>query len=171
MKKLNKAFLVLLAMLAIGFVATSFVACSDDDDSPSTVAVYKDSEATTDEYEAITFYSDKTFVQHVYYKQVDSDSGFTLTVSLDVATGTYSGDPTKDGTVTCTVTKEVDESSMSEATLAATMEALSAGKTSLSITNADVPLKAVTPYEITATISGKNASVVIDDETETYVRQ
>ena len=41
MKKINKILSALVASLAIGFVAASFVACSDDDDDDvSTVAVY-----------------------------------------------------------------------------------------------------------------------------------
>ena len=50
MKKLNKFFLVMLASLAVSFVTTSFVACSDDDDDgPSTVATFKNESATADD--------------------------------------------------------------------------------------------------------------------------
>ena len=90
MKKVEKLFTALLALLVAGVMATSFVSCSsdDDDDDVSTVAVYKDSEATDTDYETVTFYSDNTVKGHVYSKYVEE--GFSLIVNLDTFIGTYS---------------------------------------------------------------------------------
>lgn len=65
MKSLKKLFALLLTASALSF---TFMACSDDDDDVKTVATYKNSDATEDEYELITLYSDNTFKMHVYKK-------------------------------------------------------------------------------------------------------
>mgnify|MGYP007102019923 FL=1 len=173
MKKINKFLSVLVASLAIGFVATSFIACSnddDDDDDVSTVAVYKDSEATDTDYETVTFYSDNTVKGHVYSESVED--GFSLIVNLDTFIGTYTGDPTSDGTVKITVSKMVDEDSIDEEQLMnKVLTAVQAGKTSLTVTNSDFPLVEVSDVSVSAVISGKTATIDFDGETDTYTRQ
>ena len=167
MKKLNKLFLALLAFLAVGFVSASFVACSDDD-STSTVATYKNSDATADDYEYIYFYSDGTFKVTAYEKKVEE--GFTVITKLTMADGTYTGKPDADGTVTLTVKREADadRDALEEKIVAAA----TAGKTSYTITNSDVPLSAVTAYTIDAVVSGKTATITDEDgDTRTYTRQ
>lgn len=69
--------------------ALSFVSCNNDDD-PSTVAVYKGLEdgATV----TITFYDDDTWKLVAEYEGEIVGGG----------NGTYKGDPTKDGTITVT---------------------------------------------------------------------
>lgn len=167
MKKLNKLFLALLAFLAVGFVSASFVACSDDD-STSTVATYKNSDATADDYEYIYFYSDGTFKVTAYEKEVEE--GFTVITKLTMADGTYTGKPAADGTVTLTVKREADADwdALEEKIVAAA----TAGKTSYTITNSDAPLTAVTAYTISAVVSGKTATITDEDgDTGTYTRQ
>lgn len=66
-----------------------FVSCSDDDDGPETVSVWKATETEDDEtvtYTA-TFYDDDTFEFYIYSE--DYKEGYTL------ATGTYTGDTTQ----------------------------------------------------------------------------
>ena len=164
MKKLNKFFLVMLASLAVSFVSTSFVACSDDDDDdgPSTVATFKNESATADEYDTVTFYSDKTWKLHAYSKE--TEGGFTFITDLDGAIGTYTGDPSKDGDVVLKETKEADIDKT--ALLKKITEAASSGKTSITFTNSDFPLKDHAE-EMTITIS--NGKTTVDKET--FVKQ
>ena len=139
MKSLKKLFMLLLAASALSF---TFTACSDDDDD-DTVAVYKCEKADNSlgvsmkNVMTVTFKDDNTFVVHE--NSTASASGQTLTfMNLDAATGTYEGDPSKDGTVKVTIKKAIDEDSIDAATMLAK---LSSGST---ITNSDLPLKDVT---------------------------
>ena len=171
MKKINKILSALVASLAIGFVATSLIACSDDDDDDvSTVAVYKDSEATADSYETITFFSDNTVKGHSYEKH--TEEGFSVIADMDDFVGTYTGNPNADGTVKITVTKMVNEDAVSEEDMKKKCEAAAAaGKTSLTFTNSDFPLEAVSDVSIEAVVSGKTATIDFDGDSDTYTRQ
>ncbi|MDE6246095.1 MAG: hypothetical protein K2M50_10635 [Treponemataceae bacterium] len=76
MKSIKKFLFVMVALAT----ALAFVSCNNDDDEPSVVAVYK---AEEDGYTA-TFFDDNTW---------------TLKLDLNdttVASGTYTGDPSKD---------------------------------------------------------------------------
>ena len=95
MKKLAK----IMAVFAAIMMALAFAGCNnDDDDDPSTVAVYK----ATDENDGATYtlscYDDNTFV-------IDGKMG---DLKCTVMTGTYTGNPSKDGTITVSLTKFID---------------------------------------------------------------
>lgn len=171
MKKINKILSALVASLAIGFVAASFVACSDDDDDDvSTVAVYKDSKATADSYETITFFSDNTVKGHSY--EEFTEEGFTIIFDTDEFVGTYTGNPNADGTVKITVTKMVDEDALTDEDFEKLVgDAVAAGKTSLTLTNSDFPLKEVSGVSVELVVSGKTATVDFDGDSDTYTRQ
>lgn len=88
MKSIKK-YLFIMAALAAVF---GFVACSDEDDDPSTVAVYE----TEDGSETITFFDDDTWTvtRKVYGKETT------------IAAGTYAGgNPSKNGSFLITMTK------------------------------------------------------------------
>lgn len=98
MKKLAK----IMAVFAAIMMALAFVGCNnDDDDDPSTVAVYK----ATEEYdgvtvtELVTCYDDNTFV-------ITAEANGE---KVTLMTGTYTGDPTKDGALTISLTKMADD--------------------------------------------------------------
>ena len=96
MKKLAK----IMAVFAAIMMALAFAGCNnDDDDDPSKVAVFK----ATDEYDGATYtlscYDDNTFV-------IDGKMG---DLKCTVMTGTYTGDPSKDGTITISLTKMPDD--------------------------------------------------------------
>ena len=100
MRKFAKISAVLAAMV----LALAFVGCKDDDDDdddPSVVTTWaytmedEDGSATSTLY----FYDDNTF------KIIFSEGAITVTG----ATGTYTGDTTKDGKVKLTATKEMDD--------------------------------------------------------------
>lgn len=87
-----------------------FVACSDDDDEPSTVAVYEceykwtAEDGTTECYNThtVTFYDDGTFTNTLVGKNDEESWNYTY------QKGTYTGDPAKDGKITITATKIAD---------------------------------------------------------------
>ena len=98
MKKLAK----IMAVFAAIMMALAFVGCNnDDDDDPSTVAVYK---ATYEEEhvgtvtELVMCYDDNTFVITA------EANGEKVTLMA----GTYTGNPSKDGTITVSLTKFFD---------------------------------------------------------------
>ena len=98
MKKLAK----IMAVFAAIMMALAFVGCNnDDDDEPSTVAVFKatfeDAEVGT-VTQVATFYNDNTIV-------VNGEAGDKKATLM---TGTYTGDPSKDGTITVSLTKFFD---------------------------------------------------------------
>ena len=96
MQKLAKIRVIFAAIM----MALAFAGCNnDDDDDPSKVAVFK----ATDEYDGATYtlscYDDNTFV-------IDGKMG---DLKCTVMTGTYTGDPSKDGTITISLTKMPDD--------------------------------------------------------------
>ena len=106
MKKLAK----IMAVFAAIMMALAFAGCNnDDDDDPSTVAVYKatfeDAEVGT-VTQVATFYNDNTIV-------VNGEAGDKKATLM---TGTYTGDPSKDGTITLSVTKIFYQGKLIDAT-------------------------------------------------------
>ncbi|WP_296092296.1 hypothetical protein [uncultured Treponema sp.] len=166
MKKFLKALAVLAAVAALGF---GFASCSDSDDddgdgSAPSLAAY--SRTNSDgETETITFYSDNTYAMHIYSKE--TDEGITVTMDLDVEKGTYTGDPTKDGSVVCTSVSQVNEEKMYELM----MKAIVSDSNSLTITNSNCPLVALDSSKVETrkcTISG---TTLTDDEDNKYTRK
>ena len=89
MKSIKKFLFVMVALAT----ALAFVSCNDDDDEPSTVAVYKaddDGEVST-----VTFLDNDTWT---WKAELAGQSN-------DVYAGTFSGDPSKDSEITITPTK------------------------------------------------------------------
>lgn len=101
MKSIKKFLFVMVALAAVW----SFISCSSDDDGPKTVAVYEYgfSSGAASYTEKITFFDDGTF------ENVATSAYGSFSDSYPVATGTYTGDVTKDtGTdnkVTVTIEK------------------------------------------------------------------
>ena len=100
MRKFAKISAVLAAMV----LALAFVGCKDDDDDdddPSVVTTWYCTEEDEDDGSIVTetlyFYDDNTF------KMIMSSEG----VNITAATGTYTGDTTKDGNVVITIKKIV----------------------------------------------------------------
>ena len=89
MKSIKKFLFVMVALAT----ALAFVSCNDDDDEPSVVAVYKaddDGEVST-----VTFLDNNTWTWKIELAGQ----------STDAYAGTFSGDPSKDNTITITPTK------------------------------------------------------------------
>ena len=104
MKKLAK----IMAVFAAIMMALAFAGCNnDDDDDPSTVAVF---EATYEDVGTVTqlatFYDDNTIV-------VNGEAGDKKATLM---TGTYTGDPSKAGTITLSVTKIFYQGKLIDAT-------------------------------------------------------
>ena len=100
MRKFAKISAVLVAMV----LALAFVGCKDDDDDdddPSVVTTWYCTETDEDDGSVVTetvyFYDDNTF------KAVESSEG----VNVTFATGSYTGDTTKDGNIVITIKKIV----------------------------------------------------------------
>lgn len=96
-----KKFAKIMAVFAAIMMALAFAGCNnDDDDDPSTVAVYKTTWGEAEEIvQLATFYDDNTIVVNLEANNQN----------VTVMTGTYTGDPSKDGTITLSVTKFFDE--------------------------------------------------------------
>ena len=97
-----KKLAIFMAVFAAIMMALALAGCNnDDDDEPSTVAVYK----ATEEYdgvtvtELVTCYDDNTFV-------ITAEANGE---KVTLMTGTYTGDPTKDGALTISLTKMADD--------------------------------------------------------------
>ena len=96
-----------------------------------------------------------------------TDHGKTLTMDLDYEKGSYTADPTKDGSVVGTSEKRVGETKMLELMAIAH----GSGKKSLKITNSNCPLVALDSNDVetrTCTISG---TTLTDDEGNKYTRK
>ena len=95
MKKLAK----IMAVFAAIMMALAFAGCNnDDDDDPSTVAVYKGTYEDDGVTYTLSCYDDNTFV-------IDGEMG---DLKCTVMAGTYTGNPSKDGTITVSLTKFID---------------------------------------------------------------
>ncbi len=96
MRKFAKISAVLAAMV----LALAFVGCKDDDDDdddPSVVTAWYSAEDGATE--TVYFYDDSTFKLEATMNKV----------TMVGATGTYSGDTTKDGKIKITIKKIFDE--------------------------------------------------------------
>ena len=104
MKSIRKILFVMAALAAV----FGFVACSNDDDEPSAVAVYeckstwKEGDVECYTIYTVSFYDDNTYTVTSVYK--DDEDSWNYTVQK----GVYTGDPSKDGTIKMTVTKIAD---------------------------------------------------------------
>ena len=107
-----KSILKFLAAVTLLVASFGVISCSDDeDDSPSVIATYYGAGVGTVDGVNTTvtmttkFYDDKEFVIDMTMTAVgETVASFSGTFIL----GTYTGDPTKDGTVQMTATKEYD---------------------------------------------------------------
>ena len=148
MKKFAKISAVLAAMV----LALAFVGCKDDDDDdddPSVVTTWYCIEEDEDDGSVVTenvyFYDDSTF------KVVDSSEG----VNITAATGTYTGDTTKDGNVVITI-KKVVKGMLDD---------------SESLELVDVPAEYASYFVWKATINGNTMTVVDTDETTYWIKK
>lgn len=167
MKKFLKTLAVFAAVAALGF---GFASCADDDDggsgsgSGSALVAYSSTDSDGKTY-TISFYSNNTYAMHM--NSNSTELGIAVTMDLDVEKGTYTGDPTKDGTVVGTSEKRVGETKMLELMAIAH----GSGKKSLKITNSNCPLVALDSNDVetrTCTISG---TTLTDDEGNKYIRK
>lgn len=88
-------------------------------------------------------------------------------MDLDVQKGTYTGDPTKDGSVVCTSVSQVDKEKMGKLMMGAVMS----GQKSLKITNSNCPLVALDSSKVEkrkCTISG---TTLTDNEGNKFTRK
>ena len=166
MKKFLKTLAVFAAVAALEF---GFASCADDDDdSGSGSALVAFSRVNSDdETYTISFYSDNTYTMHMYSKS--TEKGIALTMDLDGEKGTYTGDPTKDGTVVGTSEKGVEKTKM----LRLMAIAHGSGQKSLTITNSNCPLVALDSSDVktrTCTISG-NGTTLTDNKGNKYTRK
>ena len=140
MRKFAKISAVLAAMV----LALAFVGCKDDDDDdddPSVVTTWYCTEEDEDDGSVVTetlyFYDDSTF------KMVMSSEG----VNVTAATGTFTGDTTKDGNIVMTIKKIVK----------------GALEDSESMELVDVPAEYASKLVIKATINGNTMSSIDGD--------
>ena len=103
MKSIKKLLFVMAALAAV----FGFVACSNDDDGgPSRVAVYEDKATfnvdgyVVDYIQTLTFYNDNTFS---WVNKMEYHNG--PTEKMPYMDGEYTGDPSKDGTITMAATE------------------------------------------------------------------
>lgn len=121
MKNTKKIFLVLLAMLA-AFTLASCKAADDDDDKKSsvtTVATFYGMGKETGSYEGTevlftanikaTFYSNKEYKIDATINAIGKEELISQDGTIEI--GTYTGDPTKNGQIKTTATKEYDDKS------------------------------------------------------------
>lgn len=164
MKKFLKTLAVFAAVAALGF---GFASCADDDDdggSGSALVAFSRVNSD-DETETISFYSGNTYAVHIYCEK--TNFGVAGIMDLDVQKGTYTGDPTKDGSVVCTSVSQVDEEKMGKLM----MGAILSHSKSLKITNSNCPLETLDSSKVekrTCTISG---TTLTDDEGNEYTRK
>lgn len=107
-----------------------------------------------------------TPIQCTLYSKV-TDHGKTLTMDLDYEKGSYTADPTKDGSVDCTSVIQVDEDKIGELMLQAALS----GSKSLTITNSNCPLVALDSSKVEkrkCTISG---TTLTDNEGNKFTRK
>lgn len=164
MKKFLKTLAVFAAVAALGF---GFASCADDDDdsgSGSALVAYSSTDSDGKTY-TISFYSNNTYAMHM--NSNSTELGIAGIMDLDVQKGTYTGDPTKDGSVVCTSVSQVDEDKIKELM----MGAILSHSKSLKITNSNCPLMALDSSDVetrTCTISG---TTLTDNEGNKYTRK
>ena len=140
MRKFAKISAVLAAMV----LALAFVSCKDDDDDdddPSVVTTWYCTETDEDDGSVVTetvyFYDDNTF------KAVESSEG----VNVTLATGSYTGDTTKDGNIVITI-KKIVKGALDD---------------SDSLELVDVPAEYASYFVLKATINGNTMSSIDGD--------
>ena len=138
MRKFAKISAVLAAMV----LALAFVGCKDDDDDdPSVVTTWYCTETDEDDGSVVTetvyFYDDNTF------KAVESSEG----VNVTFATGSYTGDTTKDGNIVITI-KKIVKGALDD---------------SDSLELVDVPAEYASLFSAIATINGNTMSSIDGD--------
>ena len=140
MRKFAKISTVLAAMV----LALAFVSCKDDDDDdddPSVVTTWYCTETDEDDGSVVTetvyFYDDNTF------KAVESSEG----VNVTLATGSYTGDTTKDGNIVITI-KKIVKGALDD---------------SDSLELVDVPAEYASYFVLKATINGNTMSSIDGD--------
>lgn len=164
MKKFLKTLAVFAAVAALGF---GFASCADDDDDSGSgsVLVAFSRVNSDDETETISFYNDNSYAVHIYYEE--TNFGVVGIMDLDVENGTYTGDPTKDGTVVGTSVSQPDKDKMKKLM----MQAMVSGSKSLTITNSNCPLVALDSSDVKTrkcTISG---TTLTDNEDNKFTRK
>lgn len=164
MKKFLKTLAVFAAVAALGF---GFASCADDDDDSGSgsVLVAFSRENSDGETETISFYSGNTYAVHIYYEE--TNFGVAGIMDLDGEKGTYTSDPTKDGTVVGTSVSQVDKEKMGKLMMGAVLS----GSKSLTITNSNCPLVALDSSKVktrTCTISG---TTLTDNEGNKFTRK
>ena len=136
---MRKALVVFAVLMVMALV---FTGC---DKAGDTVAIF-----TAEGGYTLTCYKNGTWVCHVN----DSQNG--MEANLDMAKGTYTGNPAEDGPCTVTKTHEIDGLTFMGVLLMNTPR----------ITNEEVPLVALDTPE-TETINITNGSFVYDNDTYT----
>ncbi len=105
---IKKYFSLFIFLLVTGFFTFTFSGCSDDEDFADAVAYYQNDDSGLGKI-TLAFYDDSTFELHKKYERPQKTDGKTIIEDYSIATGTYSGSVTTDGTVTCTYNKAVAE--------------------------------------------------------------
>ena len=156
-----------LAEKAVAVYTHTFKGVKDGDNRDETIHFY--------------FNKDNTFLMHMYLKITTNIMSVDMEciTDVDICTGTYEGDPTKDGTVKIVQQKKIDQKAAKD--LAETeckkefIKKLSMGnsnsKVSVKLTNAECPLNTINPNNETLTISGGKFTLKEDDENEEYVKK
>ena len=151
MKK--KIMVMAAALLAVLMLYVGCKKATDGDGSGNTVVVF----TSSDENGTMTLYcyNDGTWVVHV--KGVEEG----VEMDLDMAAGTYTGNPAEDGECTVTTTKNVNIMGIFLATMMT-------GENPEKITNTNAPLQDVPAEEQkTETIIIVNGSFTLDGDTYT----
>lgn len=166
--------IVLLTIFAVVFVCAGCKQKDDDEDSLTPV-VYKHIDEKDGSIITLTFYDNEKVVMNGYYKT--QENGFKIIMLLDIAEGTYSGNPIKNGYIKATCTKECDYKSdaASQRMYIAISEAMQSGKSGITFTNVEFPLQTLTTPETEIWIVSNDGQVLTmpdDDGSEvTFVRQ
>ncbi len=193
MKKTSKLFAGILALtiLALSSCANNSSDPSSDigfDDSAlqeGAIAVYTDTikesvmESPITGKTNIYFYSDNTFLIHIYAYNKVSAKGLSIktTMDYDFAKGEYIGDPTSDGTFKARFLKQIDKSTLDETIENETMKQTTeqyiknpnTSLISISFTNEELPLLESTD-ESYETITISERKMYIPKEPHHYIR-
>ena len=107
--KMCGIFARLGVVAAAAALALSFAACKDDaDDFSNSLAWYRNDSSGIGSI-TLAFYDDGSFVLHKYQKSDEkTGDGKKIVNDYDIAKGSYTGDPTQDGSVTVTYSQCAD---------------------------------------------------------------
>lgn len=90
-------------------LAFSFFSCSDDEEDFADALVWYRNDDSGYGQITLAFYDDNTFVLHQKQELEEKNAdGKKVINNYDIATGTYTGDPTQNGTVSVTYKKTAD---------------------------------------------------------------